>query len=160
MTPYQKYQLEWMLAHNKSLDDLIAELDLFVLEDTANLTDEQNMPADINLHRAFSKWQLDSGFSGELWVCEDEFNNSAESEPAINAAVLPITMDILNDAVANSIDFDNEVKDRLTIEDYQHIANIAVEQTFNREEIINPLLSALYNDIETATEEVLRAKMQ
>ena len=26
MTPYQKYQLQWMIDHDKSLDDLIHEL--------------------------------------------------------------------------------------------------------------------------------------
>ena len=65
MTPYQKYQLQWMIDHDKSLDDLIQELHEYIKED--------NEHCDLQL--MYQLWQQDTGFNGELFVSENEFND-------------------------------------------------------------------------------------
>lgn len=64
MKKYEKYRLEWMLAHGYSLSDLINQLEMYMLDDTN--------PED-TLNDIFEEWEYDSGFNGELWVCYDEW---------------------------------------------------------------------------------------
>lgn len=60
---YEKYQLDWMLRHGYSLQDLMQELH----EYQCGSEDSKIVPA------IFNDWQKDSGFHGELWACFDEF---------------------------------------------------------------------------------------
>lgn len=70
MTSYQKYQLQWMLAHGYSLEDLIDELSSLQAE---------NLDYRAPVTEIFRDWEKDSGFGGELWVCEEEWSVSADS---------------------------------------------------------------------------------
>lgn len=158
MTPYQKYQLEWMLAHDKSLNDLITELDLSLLEETSELFDEQGLPADVSLHSVFNQWQYNEGFGGELWIYENEYAESSESKPNIYATVVGIDLDILNDAIANITNVSDEIKESITPDEYQTIADKAAQLTFNNEFIINPVLETLYQNISTVAETMLKTK--
>ena len=158
MTPYQKYQLEWMLAHDKSLDNFISELDLSLLEETSELLDEQGMPAEINLHTTFAEWQFNEGFGGEIWVCENEFNDSVESQPDVHASVIDVNLEMIDAVVNNMTDIDDDIKDSLTLDDYQQIATDAAETTFRNGRVITPLLEIIYRNIENATEAILQQK--
>lgn len=61
---YSKYQLDWMRAHGKSLDDLVKCM-------TEHWKDAEESRTFTPMH-AFSHVE-DAGFSGELWACFDEF---------------------------------------------------------------------------------------
>lgn len=75
MTEYQKFQLQWMIDHNHSIDELIDELDRC-----------QYDWADDNesIKSIFNAWEYDIGFGGELWPCEDEWKHSEDSEEKID----------------------------------------------------------------------------
>ena len=64
MTDYQKFQLQWMIDHNHSIDELIDELTR-VQMDWA----EENEP----VQDIYDAWESDVGFGGELWPCEEEW---------------------------------------------------------------------------------------
>lgn len=68
LSPYQKYQLEWMIAHGFSLDDLIAELTQVQYADPED-RDQVSTP----VNELFAQFVEDVGFSGELWACEREW---------------------------------------------------------------------------------------
>lgn len=59
---YERYQLEWMIAHGYSLKDLVDSLG----EYTEN--------SDLGIE--FGNWVADMGFNGDLWVCKDEYEHS------------------------------------------------------------------------------------
>lgn len=62
MTAYQKYQLQWMINHDISLDDLIGEL-----------TNHQLNGCEGTVSEIFDEWEHEEGFAGELWACPDEW---------------------------------------------------------------------------------------
>lgn len=62
---YEKYRLDWMIAHGHSLTELLRDLEFLSREDP-----------DCNLLTLFENWEYDNGFGGELWVCYDEFLES------------------------------------------------------------------------------------
>lgn len=64
---YQKYQLDWMLSHGKSLDDLMDCMQGWWEDDE---TREWCSPKT-----AFADFEK-AGFDGELWACFDEFLES------------------------------------------------------------------------------------
>lgn len=68
LSPYQKYQLEWMIAHGFSLDDLIAELTQVQYADPE---DHDQVSTPVN--ELFVQFVEDVGFGGELWACEREW---------------------------------------------------------------------------------------
>jgi len=70
MTPYQKYKLQWMIDHDKSIDDLICEI---------NAHREDCDPAD-DLLEVFWSWEQDAGFGGEIWACYDEWKDCEGSD--------------------------------------------------------------------------------
>lgn len=75
---YQNYQLQWMIDHNYSLNDLINSLNDYINENLEEyITTIKNKPY-INLHNVFNNWEYDSGFNQELYACEDEFYQSQE----------------------------------------------------------------------------------
>lgn len=68
-TDYQNYQLQWMQDHNYSLEDLIMSLEKY-RKDTFGLT----------LPELFHEWEQNQGFNGEIWACENEFNDCEAQE--------------------------------------------------------------------------------
>lgn len=66
MTDYQKYQLQWMIDHNHSLDELIDELDRCQMDWAEN----GERISDI-----YKAWEQDIGFNSEIWACFDEWKD-------------------------------------------------------------------------------------
>lgn len=62
MTEYEKYQLQWLIDHEHSLEDFVRELNWYAKQGTED-----------NLLPVFSDWQREYGFNGEIFVCEEEF---------------------------------------------------------------------------------------
>ncbi len=69
MTEYQKYQLQWMIDHGYSLDDLIQELTTMQYDDPED-SDRISTP----ISELYDEWVMDVGFGSEIWVCEDEWD--------------------------------------------------------------------------------------
>ena len=63
-TDYQNYQLQWMRDHAYSLEHLMMSLEKY-RQNTFGLT----------IPELFEEWEFNQGFDGEIWVCEDEFND-------------------------------------------------------------------------------------
>lgn len=74
MTDYQKYQLQWMIDHGYSLQDLMRELTEFQYDDPED-SDRISTP----ISELFNEWESDRGFGSEIWVCEEEWKNCEES---------------------------------------------------------------------------------
>lgn len=73
MTDYQKYQLQWMLDHNYSLEDLINRLQ--EIQEDINLSPSNESQLQ-TIRYIFSEFET-TGFTGaELWACEDEWENN------------------------------------------------------------------------------------
>lgn len=69
MTAYQKYQLQWMIDHDKSLDDLMN-----------SLTEYQVNGCEGTVAEIFDEWEFNSGFGGEIWACLDEWYDVEETD--------------------------------------------------------------------------------
>lgn len=59
---YEKYRLDWMIAHGHSITMLLRELENMRQEDPER-----------NLLSLFDDWEYGFGFGGEVWACYDEF---------------------------------------------------------------------------------------
>lgn len=70
MTDYERYQLEWMIEHGHSLAELISELTL-VQNDL-----EATPGVNLSVRDVFDAWEQDQGFSGEVFACEEEYNEA------------------------------------------------------------------------------------
>lgn len=70
ISDYEKYQLEWLIAHGYSITDLIRELDSYIRNNYTSR--ELNNTTLVNL---FDEWETDVGFCGEIFVCENEFQD-------------------------------------------------------------------------------------
>lgn len=70
MTEYQKYQLEWMIAHNHSIEALIQELTELQYADP---DDSDRISTTVS--ELFSEWEADRGFGSEIWSCEREWKD-------------------------------------------------------------------------------------
>lgn len=68
-TDYQNYQLQWMQDHAYSLENLIMSLEEY-RQNTFGLT----------LPELFDEWEQNQGFDGEIWACENEFNDCEAQE--------------------------------------------------------------------------------
>lgn len=62
MTAYQKYQLQWMIDHGYSLNDLIYEM-----------LEMQTDGNDGDVADLYHEWEYSRGFGGEIWACEAEW---------------------------------------------------------------------------------------
>ncbi len=84
MTDYEKYQLQWMIEHNHSLSELINELKKVQYADPED-SDVTSAP----ITEIFEAWEQNSGFGGEVWACEEEYQscegNSAQEAEIIGA---------------------------------------------------------------------------
>ena len=66
---YERYQLEWMIAHGYSIRDLIQAMYELQYDDPEGSDYISQPVTDL-----FEDWESDCGFSGsEIWVCEDEW---------------------------------------------------------------------------------------
>lgn len=63
-TDYQNYQLQWMRDHAYSLEHLMMTLEKY-RQNTFGLT----------IPELFEEWEFNQGFDGEIWACEDEFED-------------------------------------------------------------------------------------
>ena len=68
LTPYQEYQLAWMIEHGHSIEELISELAEMQFEDPED-SDRISTPVT----ELFDEWLNDKGFGGEIWACEQEW---------------------------------------------------------------------------------------
>ena len=59
---YERFKLEWMLAHGYTLQHLVAELE--------KLREES---PDMSLPGIFADWEFGYGFGSEIWPCFEEF---------------------------------------------------------------------------------------
>ena len=73
MKDYQKYQLQWMIDHGHSLEELIDELDRCKddwAENNESITD------------IFKAWEQNIGFGSEIWACQEEAEDCGETKSA------------------------------------------------------------------------------
>ena len=62
---YQRYQLDWMMKHNHSIDEIIGRLEELRSEDM----EAQMMP----LPDLYGEWLQEDAFGGECFACFGEF---------------------------------------------------------------------------------------
>lgn len=115
MTPYQKYQLQWMIDHDKSLDDLIHELHEY----------EQECEEKEPLPSLYHLWIQDSGFNGELFVSESEYKDyegaNTEDEEIQNA----FKEFLLKEYPSTIIDYYWDQNEQLSSDDLEKILELA-----------------------------------
>ena len=120
MTPYQKYQLQWMIDHDKSLDDLIHELHEY----------EQECEEKEPLPSLYHLWIQDSGFNGELFVSESEYKDyegaNTEDEEIQNA----FKEFLLKEYPSTIIDYYWDQNEQLSSDDIEKILELA--QTYKK----------------------------
>lgn len=76
MTKYEKYQLQWLIEHNHSINELIKKIGNVA---NTELSNDGGLSFDKIIDEAFDIFQNEVGFSGsEIWVCEDEFLKNKE----------------------------------------------------------------------------------
>lgn len=68
MSAYERYQLMWMLEHNKSINDLMLKLTCYQYSDPE---DKDNISRPII--ESFAEWERGCGFDSEIWACEEEW---------------------------------------------------------------------------------------
>ncbi len=71
---YERFKLEWMLAHGYTLADLVKELGE-IQEDC-----EPGEP----IGSIFDMWEHDVGFGSEIWPCFDEWRECEGKEPQMS----------------------------------------------------------------------------
>ena len=74
---YEKYRLDWMIAHGHSITELLLDLQLMRHEDPES-----------GLTALFRDWECDSGFGGEVWACYDEFMEAEYMDASYMRALL------------------------------------------------------------------------
>lgn len=67
MSNYEKYQLQWMINHDYSINRLIKELENMQYKDPE---DKERMSTPIS--QLFEEWEKDIGFDSEIWACKEE----------------------------------------------------------------------------------------
>ena len=78
MSEYEKYQLQWMISHGHSIQDLIQELTEMQYCDP-----EDGDRISIPISELFDEWVVDVGFGSEIWACEAEWSECEGSEREI-----------------------------------------------------------------------------
>lgn len=73
MDTYERYKLEWMIAHGYSLQDLIRALTEYQYDDPE---DSDRISTPIN--DLFAEWGHDAGFGSEIWACKDEWERTEQ----------------------------------------------------------------------------------
>jgi len=73
-TLYGLYQLDWMMSHGYSLDDLMESMNNSeVVDHNSNINDDKNGGMRANIPDIFRSWEIESGFKDSCYVCFDEF---------------------------------------------------------------------------------------
>ena len=67
---YERFRLQWMLDHGRTLSELIGELQ--------KLRDEGD--PEMSLQALFRDWEFGYGFGSEIWPCYEEFLGSEYPE--------------------------------------------------------------------------------
>lgn len=81
---YERYKLQWMIDHKKTLEQLISALQ-------TQMTDGAE-----TIYEAYDEFQMDQGFAGELWVCEQEFRETeAQNDDVIKKLLTKDEYEIL-----------------------------------------------------------------
>lgn len=75
MSEYEKYQLQWMIDHGYSLQNLIDELTQMQFDDPED-SDRISTPVS----ELFDEWIADVGFGSEIWACEAEWKDCEGAE--------------------------------------------------------------------------------
>lgn len=82
MSEYEKYQLQWMIDHGYSLNDLVQEL-----QDMQNSTEDcGRIFAPIS--ELYNEWVADIGFSSEIWACEAEWRDCEQPNGIITKKLI------------------------------------------------------------------------
>ena len=84
MTDYEKYQLQWMIDHGYSLTDLVNEIIPYANE-VSSVEPHANLGYCIK--EGFYDLANGSGFNGELWVCEEEWETNEKSLDIDSASI-------------------------------------------------------------------------
>lgn len=79
-TTYEQYQLQWLIDHGHSIDDLIRNLQ--VVWEQLQEDKEENEIVDVTT--AYEVWYDSVGFKSELWVCKDEWEQNELQEEQEN----------------------------------------------------------------------------
>lgn len=75
MTDFEKYQLQWMMDHGHTLEELMCELQDMQYDDPE---DSDRIATPVT--ELFQEWVSDRGFGSEIWPCEREFNEAEHKE--------------------------------------------------------------------------------
>lgn len=67
MKNYNKYQLEWMINHGYTLENLIQQLD-----EMREMYEADGIE-DYTIADLFAEWEFNTGFNGEIWACYGEW---------------------------------------------------------------------------------------
>lgn len=65
---YERYKLEWLLAHGYTLQDVIDGIEQYRTE---LMTDAEEDKPDVR--KIFEQWQDERGFDSQIWACFPEF---------------------------------------------------------------------------------------
>ena len=80
MNNYEKYKLQWMIDHGYTIEDLVRELD----------DARQDHHPQASLTEVFDEWEMNSGFRGSIWACENEWRDcEAKMEESGPRVILP-----------------------------------------------------------------------
>lgn len=71
MSNYEKYQLEWLIAHGYSLANLMQALTEYQYDDPED-SDRISTP----ISELFAEWEQDVGFGSEIYACEAEWKST------------------------------------------------------------------------------------
>lgn len=75
MDPYHECQLDWMIEHGHSLQELIQELTEYQFDDPED-SDRISSP----ISEIFTNWEQDVGFGSEIWACRAEWEDADSQE--------------------------------------------------------------------------------
>lgn len=71
LTPYERYQLQWMQEHGHSIEELMDELTELQYSDPED-SDQITNP----VFETFKQWEQDCGFGSEIWACYEEWSTT------------------------------------------------------------------------------------
>lgn len=78
MTKYEEYQLQWMIDHGYSIDDLIRNVQAI----WKSLDEDKEEEEIIDVMNAYEVWYDSFGFGQSIWACEDEWEDYEAQEPS------------------------------------------------------------------------------
>lgn len=86
-TAYDKHQLEWMVEHGVSLNDLITQLNWLInVQARLLLESKYSIEADdeiLDLPKCFCEFEDHIGFDGSIWTSYNDFELPQKPEPTL-----------------------------------------------------------------------------